>query len=372
MPELFPMALSSCAHSKFGRDWSSRVSDRAREGLAPERLATLLLGWNDEIAAWDLADALGPEVAHSFWSRRVAYPVRGGQIDQERAAREYLRVDRALAALQALAEATSTLPSELVFQMLDGAIEEIAAREGALVGNLGYEIGLVFDHLAARTDISQTDLARREYSYLPLLKHRVSTLALHRLMSKDPVFFVSVLCDVFKPASGDTEEPTAERKSRAPYGYDLLSSLTVVPGLGDEPSGDELSKWVADVRRVAAEHDRAKFADQFIGQLLAHSPTDPTDHAWPHHIVRDLIEDLKSDEIERGIEVGRSNMGGVHAINPRFPSAFEHHLAGEAREWANVAIEWPRTAALLNSMAEHWERLAIVLEQRGRQDAMRD
>jgi hypothetical protein len=129
MPDLFLMALSSCAHSKFGRDWSSRVADRARDGLGAERLATLLLGWNDELAAWDLAEALGAEVAHSFWSRRVAYTVRGGLLYQERAAREYLRAGRYLAALQALATATSTLPSELVFQMLDGAIEEIATRK---------------------------------------------------------------------------------------------------------------------------------------------------------------------------------------------------------------------------------------------------
>ena len=59
-------------------------------------------------------------------------------------------------------------------------------------------------------------------------------------------------------------------------------------------------------------------------------------------------------------------------IDPKFPAALEHHLAANAREWANVAIKWPRTAAILNSMAEHWEWLASVLEQRGRQDAMRD
>jgi hypothetical protein len=372
IPDLFPLALSSSAHAKFGADWSSRIADRARDGLAPERLATLVMGWADERAAWDLAQTLGPEVVRSYWSRRIPWPAKGDLNDQERAAREYLKAGRALAAVQALGKATNALPGELVFRMLDEAIVEIARADATLDGNLAHEIGQVFDNLAAREDISQLDLAKREYSYLPVLKHRNSTLALHRLMAKDGAFFVSVLCDVFRPTSGDDGEPTAERKTRARYGYELLSSVMVVPGFGDRTDKEELRKWVADVRRLAAEHDRAKIADQFIGQVLAHSPTDPTDKAWPHQIVRELIEELKAEEVERGIEVGRSNMGGAHAINPKFPAALEHQRAAEAREWAMAALGWPRTAAMLNSLAEHWEWLASSLEQRRRQDAMRD
>ncbi|MGA2712357.1 MAG: hypothetical protein ABSG41_04555 [Bryobacteraceae bacterium] len=70
--------------------------------------------------------------------------------------------------------------------------------------------------------------------------------------------------------------------------------------------------------------------------------------------------------------MGRSNMGGAHAINPKFPAALERQLAAEARAWGEKAAEWRRTAAMLNSMAEHWDYLASFLEERGRQDAMRD
>jgi hypothetical protein len=30
---------------------------------------------------------------------------------------------------------------------------------------------------------------------------------------------------------------------------------------------------------------------------------------WPHQLVRNLVEELKAEEVERGIELGRSNMG---------------------------------------------------------------
>ena len=115
MPDLFPMALSGIALDQFSTDWPSKVVERARQGLSPVRLATLLLGWTNERAAWDLAESFGPEVVQSYWSRRTPYPVRGNVADQERAAREYLRVGHAVAALQILGDATKELPGELVF-----------------------------------------------------------------------------------------------------------------------------------------------------------------------------------------------------------------------------------------------------------------
>jgi hypothetical protein len=372
MPDLFPMALSGIAHAKFGEDWAQMVADRARNGLAPDRVASLILGWSEERTAWNWAERLGSEVVQSYWSRRLAFPVRGDLADLERAAKEYLKAGRALAAVQALGDATKALSGELVFRILDVAVTEIAEAQSQIDTNLAFEIGQIFDNLAARDDISETDLARREYTYLPLLEHRSNTLTLHRLMLKDPEFFVAVLCDVFKPGSGEMEEPTDERKGRARQGYALLSSLTLVPGFGNETNADVLRKWVGDVRLLAAKQDRAKIADQFIGQVLAHSPVDPTDNAWPHQLVRDLIEKLKSDEVEVGIQTGRYNLGGAHAIDPKFPAALERHLAAEARAWANIAFRWPRTVTMLNSMAEHWEWLAEVLEQRHRQEAMRD
>jgi len=69
---------------------------------------------------------------------------------------------------------------------------------------------------------------------------------------------------------------------------------------------------------------------------------------------------------------GRLGMGGPHVVDPKNPAALERRSAAQAREWARVAMGWPRTAAMLNSMAENWERLADHLEERGQQDAMRD
>jgi hypothetical protein len=230
----------------------------------------------------------------------------------------------------------------------------------------------VFEKLDTRNDIETFEVGKREFAYLPLLSHRNRSLSLHRLMVRDPDFFVSVLCSVFKPASGEEGEPSAETKATAQHGYEVLSSFTLVPGFGGPADEAELQRWVTEVRRIAEQKDRGRIADHYIGQVLSHAPADPDDKAWPHRNLRDLIERLQCDEIENGVEIGRNNMLGAHAIDPKNPAADERHLAAEARGWATATVRWPRTTVILRAMASHGESLADTLEQRARQEAMHD
>ena len=64
----------------------------------------------------------------------------------------------------------------------------------------------------------------------------------------------------------------------------------------------------------------------YIGQMLAHAPQDPVDGAWPHRVVRDLLESLKSSNAEHGIHVARMNMIGARAIDPRIQLAMSDTL----------------------------------------------
>ncbi|HYM08851.1 MAG TPA: hypothetical protein VEU11_20030, partial [Terriglobales bacterium] len=371
-PDPFPIALSSIARNRFGTEWEVRIAARAYEGFSPHQLATLLLAWDNERAAWDLAASLGEDTVRDYWSRRVPLPVRGETADLERAGREYLRAGRALAAIHSLSNAADKLSGELVLKMLDRALDEIAASGRGFDRNIAYEIEAVFDKLDARNDMEVFEVAKREFAYLPLLSHGNRSLNLHRMMADDPNFFVSVLCTVFKPASGGEGEPSAETKARAQHGFELLATFTLVPGYGERPDEAELQKWVTEVRRIAEEQDRARIADQYIGQVLSHSPVDPDDNAWPHRRVRDLLETLQSDEIENGVELGRHHMLGAHAIDPKNPAAAERRLAAEARGWATATVIWPRTTAMLRGMASHWESLADAMEEQARQEAMRD
>jgi len=190
------------------------------------------------------------------------------------------------------------------------------------------------------------------------------------MMADDPGFFVSVLCDVFNPAKG-APEPNESRRRRARTSYSLLTEFVVMPGQqGGEVDPAILNKWVRDVRELAAKEDRTVIADQYIGHTLAHAPAD-ADGGWPHRTIREIIEELRSTELERGINIGRFNMRGAFNKAIYEGGKQERGLAEQARSWAKIAEKWPRTHAMLLEIAKDWDAHAEREDQRAKQDEMR-
>jgi hypothetical protein len=89
--------------------------------------------------------------------------------------------------------------------------------------------------------------------------------------------------------------------------------------------------------------------------VLAHAPPD-SDGVWPHTGVRDVIEETESRHLESGLHAGRINQRGVSCKNPLEGGRQERELEKQYRNWAKaVTAKWPRTARLLNSLAETYE-----------------
>jgi hypothetical protein len=105
------------------------------------------------------------------------------------------------------------------------------------------------------------------------------------------------------------------------------------------------------------EADRLRVGQVHIGQVLASSPPDP-DGRWPGLEVRNLLEELESDQVEEGLANG--------IIGTRFTTRAPDE--GGRQEWELVhkyrqqaeqfTDEWPRTASVLRSVADHYESLA--------------
>lgn len=126
------------------------------------------------------------------------------------------------------------------------------------------------------------------------------------------------------------------------------------------------------MRALAKEDDRSEIADEFIGHLLASAPSD-SDGAWPHRVVRDLIEGMSSTHLETGIGTERFNMAGrPHARALYGDGSRERGIAEQFRDWSKKVMAWPRTSAMLERIAESWDRFAALQDQRARQDRMRD
>lgn len=368
----FAAVLSWEADRKFGAAWRERILIRQRSGrFSPADLVTLVLLWEDERKTWEFVGSMGIETESDYWKRKAPWPLRGDTESLVLAARNYLKARRAIPAIGALYARADDLPAEAIFQMLDKAIEEFSSPAFQPSSQCTYELGTMFESLRKRANVPAVEVARREYAYLPLLYHTEGSLTLHSLMAESPSFFVEVLCDAFKPATGDAPEPTKERHARGMASYRLLSTFTLVPGQqnGAVDAG-ALRAWVTNVRQIASQADRAVIADQFIGRVLAHIPGG-ADGNWPPRVICELLEELESEDVERGIEVERFNMRGVFTKAVYEGGGQERGLAQQARAWARAAESYPRTSAMLFEIAHTWDADANREDQRARHDEMR-
>ena len=105
---------------------------------------------------------------------------------------------------------------------------------------------------------------------------------------------------------------------------------------------------------MAKECGRLEPCDSHIGQVLAYAPEDP-DGTWPCEPVRNVLEDIKSETLERGLVIGVYNKRGVHL---RIKGGIqEMMLAKKFRDYATIVqSKWPRTGAVLRSLADGYER----------------
>lgn len=119
-----------------------------------------------------------------------------------------MQVGRALAALSLLADAVE--PSgALVFAALDQAASEMNSETERHDPLASYHVERIFEALRRRSDVDTTDLARREFTWFPLLAgpgRQQRDLALFEIMARDPADFVALPQIVFKPASSERQE----------------------------------------------------------------------------------------------------------------------------------------------------------------------
>lgn len=368
----FSTVLSASIERKNKEEWKTRLLARAKkQKCAPDNLARLIIWWKDEPDTWHFANALGPEAERLYWHTKPVWPLKGEPEALEHAARKYAEAGRALSAIEAVYLEVAKISPQTVFNLLDKAVDELNSSRSRSGGMLTFELGRIFDSLAARSEVPVLELAKREYAYLSLLEHSEHKLTLHKILAQDPVFFVSVICDAFRAARAKPTDPTPDQRQRARAGYQLLSGMETVPGQnGEDVDTHQLGSWIDEVQRHASEEDRAKIADEYIGHVLAHAPFDQ-DGIWPHCAVRDVLERLASADIELGIKVERFNMRGGFTKAMYEGGAQERGLAEQARGWSKGLTRWPRTQKMMLEIADDWNQQAGREDERARQDELR-
>jgi hypothetical protein len=352
--------FASQSYQHDGEQWLANVLAgplAADAGL----VVSLLLGLPGARSVWDRAGALGADIEGRYWREAHVWVTHDSPLDDVVFAVEHLlEAERPFVALELCGAQPDRLPGALLLRVLDNVTVSLAS--GAVLPS-GYEfvytLEQVFTVLQA-SNMAEAEVARREWTYLPLLSHahQMPPLLLHRVLARDPALFAEVICAAFRARHREESEAISEQdRARAQVAYECLSEWNVVPGTGPAGALDAaaLNTWVDESRQLCSASDRAVIGDQQIGQVLAFSRAG-TDGTWPQPEVRALIERVASDEIERGLATSVFNQRGASCRSLTDGGAQERGLAARYRGYADaVAIPAPRTAAMLRRIADQYD-----------------
>jgi len=371
--------ISANASNLHGEAWRDLILKEAKSGAWPSAVvASLLILWHDGTTTWDLAKDLGGDVEAEYWRRKPVHLIEGYGDEQIYAIERLIEAGRTAEVFDIVALRFDRVPTAtlagLFHAMFDCLAQAQTPEEMRQLRLDSHDVSEYLEEFRRREDMPRGELVRMEYLAIPFLGTlRPKGLLIQEHMAENTDFFVDVLCAAFLPAHRDKSEeiqvtPSAQARARA--AYSLLEGLDLIPGQRDDDELDEevLLQWIGSVRERAAERDRAVIADQKIGQILAHSPRDPEDDGWPHHVVRNVIEKLANDEIDRGLMMERFNLRGVYSKALYEGGDQERALANQYRDWATQArSRWPRMARVLEMIAEQWDEHGRREDERAEQ-----
>jgi hypothetical protein len=192
---------------------------------------------------------------------------------------------------------------------------------------------------------------------------------LQQEVTSSPELFVDLLKILYR-AEGEerVEAPDEDKKAMAEQAFHLLHEMKRIPRQDESGSinGKHLRDWVVRSRELAAQVGRLAVCDSQIGQLLSNSPESP-DGTWPCRETREVLEEVQSPEVERGLCIGKLNQRGV--ICRARGGQQEWELAAKFRAYGEkIRAQWPRSAGVLEMLVRHYEGEARSWDEQAKWD----
>ena len=265
-----------------------------------------------------------------------------------------------------------THPEKLGVKTLYRLLSNIAKEDNEQSGQYmldSYHITRAFKHIDASNELSLEEKAGLEYMYMELLSSRFGRTKdnllpnLERYIELHPELYVQAITWAYKRKDGtpDLSKVNMSKKhtqNLAKRSSHLLEAVEIIPGHNDlgELETERLRRWVTTVRESCEKLNRSEVGDLCIGKLLSASAIG-TDDIWPCEEVRDILEDIQSEEIMRGICSGIYNSRGVTTRMPDDGGEQERSLAKKYREFGRkILSSYPFVATkLLFAIAESYE-----------------
>ncbi len=348
----------------FGKEWESFLTDLVRARRLGERdEVAVLAGLPPSEWVLERIASMGPEARATFWLHgNISWArMEPGLIEPHLP--EILALDRLLdQAAMFVREHVESLSTSTLLQFLERVAERNSAG-GTLVSGVKMACRELERRLEAGRDVSEEPLLKLEERLIDHLTEACRIVGkpgkqpfICRKVAEDPAFFIELLRRSYRSEHTNATTMDPRDPERA---LNVLWACQMAPGTQRDGTlnGDRLWHWVEEVRRLAREVGHAEFeelVDEQVGQILAWAPADPEDRVWPHRAVRDMLDNLGSEALLRGLRVGRFNrIGAFWVAERKYRSEAER-----CREWAEKldGICWPHTKRLLIDLAEAFEK----------------
>lgn len=342
-----------------GWDWvQDKVDDVIRKNYTQEQQSEFFIYLSPKTQTWNVLETFDEKVQEGYWMSVRPNPF---DIDDfNKAIYKLLDHKRPHVALDIITmhidKIGSTISATLTIECLEMAVRTKPKFDGEW-RTLDY-IDKLLDAVENTGEVSESRLASLEFALLRVLSHHGERgpKFLRKELSRNPDFYIEVLCLSYRAAGEEKRDLSEGEQIRAQLASELIHGWNLIPGLEDGSiiNSVVLADWVQKARELSTQHKRIIVSDLIIGQVFSYSPQE-SDGTWPAVPIRDLIESINSDEINRGFVLGVSNSRGVTSRGLLDGGAQERDLADYYKKHADsIRTLWPRTASVLDKVAEEY------------------
>lgn len=353
-----------------GWEWCDNIG---KSGWTPKQIGHFLACLPFTKEAWDRASQWLDENQGEYWFRTGAntYQADGDLAIAIEKLIEHGRPHSAINCLDRMRHAEQPINAE---QCVRALLAALSSSEPTYAMD-GYHIVELIKFLQSEPSVSQEDLFKVEWAYLPLLDRHSGAAPkfLESRLASDPEFFCEVIQLIYrsKKEHQPSKELTEESKAIATNAWRLLHEWKTPPGSQEDEmfSEEHFNEWLQRAKNLCIESGHLEIALINIGEVLIHAPSDP-DGLWIHRAVATALNDRYAEDMRNGFRTGTYNSRGVHWVDPTGKP--EKELAEQFRRKAEDVENagFQRFAVTLRGLAESYEREAerIINEHKDRDD----
>jgi hypothetical protein len=307
---------------------------------------------------WNVLGAFDCATQDRYWSQVVPGYRPLDAESATLAVEQLVKRGRPLAAFQLVMFRPETIGAVAMKELLD----EVRSRcEPDTPFPDPWNLGKAIAYVETSGMVPRRDLALLEFAFFGLLEHTEhGTRSLYAELLSDPALFIELVCMSYRARNGESNPIDDSLKAAARVAGSVLHRGRGVPGQRSDGTIDRevALTWVGEVRRLAAETDRAEVADITIGGWLSCCLPDG-EGVWLHAAVAEILDDEKHDNIRRGFYSGVLNNRGVTTRAMGDGGTQERDLAAKFRDRAGaIEARYPRLSATVGMIADHYEREA--------------